>query len=132
MTIFTYPKHPSSLGTKRTAFCPSHWRLHVASIFFLAFCLWGGFHSPLLAQTTLVKNINPSGSSSPAGFTVLGTNFYFRANDGTNGIELWKTDGTADGTVMVKDINPSGNSSPAGFTVLGTNLYFQATDGING
>ncbi len=111
---------------------PHHWRLHATSIFFLACWLWGGFHSPLLAQTTLVKNINPSGDSSPAGFTVLGTNFYFRANDGTNGIELWKTDGTADGTVMVKDINPSGNSSPAGFTVLGTNLYFRGIDGTNG
>lgn len=29
---------------------------------------------------------------------------YFSANDGVNGIELWMTDGTADGTGMVKDI----------------------------
>ena len=28
----------------------------------------------------------------------------FRASDGTNGRELWKSDGTASGTVMVKDI----------------------------
>ena len=30
----------------------------------------------------------------------------FRANDGISGQELWKSDGTAGGTVMVKDINP--------------------------
>ena len=29
---------------------------------------------------------------------------YFSATDGVAGIELWKSDGTAAGTVMVKDI----------------------------
>ena len=36
---------------------------------------------------------------------------FFSANDGTNGNELWKSDGTAAGTVLVKDINPGGNAS---------------------
>ena len=30
---------------------------------------------------------------------------FFAANDSTNGLELWKSDGTRSGTVMVKDIN---------------------------
>ncbi len=54
----------------------------------------------------MVKDIN-SGStfSSPNSLTAVGSTLYFRADDGTNGAELWKSDGTTVGTVMVKDIN---------------------------
>ena len=31
---------------------------------------------------------------------------FFTANDGSGGTELWKSDGTAAGTVLVKDICP--------------------------
>ena len=40
------------------------------------------------------------------------SSIFFGATDGTNGRELWKTDGTAAGTVMVKDLNPAGDSYP--------------------
>ena len=36
---------------------------------------------------------------------------YFQAN-GTNGIELWVSDGTEIGTLMLKDITSSGDSEP--------------------
>src|SRR5258706_11284023 len=42
-------------------------------------------------------------SSSPSGFTVFNNALYFSADDGVNGRELWKTDGTD--TMQVKDIN---------------------------
>ena len=58
---------------------------------------------------------------------------YFKADDGVNGIELWRTDGTALGTTLVANIN-SGASSSAPFllTASGSFLYFAATDAVNG
>ena len=39
---------------------------------------------------------------------------FFTADDGTNGRELWISDGTTAGTVMLKDINPgAAGSSPS-------------------
>ena len=65
----------------------------------------------------------------------IGTNAYFEAAGvyGTNGYELWKSDGTSNGTVMVKDINSGSDSSFLfDFTAVGNTLYFRANDGTNG
>jgi ELWxxDGT repeat protein len=65
--------------------------------------------------------------------TASGSTLYFVASDGTNGRELWKSDGTANGTVMVKDIYPGTSGSyPNGMAVIGSTLYFLANDGTNG
>src|SRR5205085_2313751 len=88
--------------------------------------------------TVLVKDINPGSAygfpstSSPSSLTAVGGTLFFAANDGTNGKELWKSDGTPAGTVLVKDINPgSADSYPNGLTAVGGTLYFAADDGVH-
>jgi ELWxxDGT repeat protein len=58
----------------------------------------------------------------------------FSANDGTDGTELWVTDGSVAGTSMLADIFAGASSSnPTGFTALGNGqIVFQATDATNG
>ncbi|MDP6640153.1 MAG: hypothetical protein QF817_03685, partial [Candidatus Poseidoniaceae archaeon] len=89
--------------------------------------------------TMMVKDIYPGGSTfnglgNYPDLTAVGNTLYFGATDGINGDELWKSDGTSNGTVMVKDINPSGmaNSDTGYFRAVGNTLYFDATDGTNG
>ena len=79
-----------------------------------------------------MEDINPNagGNSDPGGFTALSGYLYFRADNGTTGYELWRTDGTTLGTTLVEDININvgGSSYPGGFTALGDYLYFAAAD----
>ena len=58
---------------------------------------------------------------------------FFTADDGTSGRELWKSNGTAAGTVLVKDLKPGADtSSPSGLTNVTGRLFFAADDGTNG
>jgi ELWxxDGT repeat protein len=83
------------------------------------------------AQPVLVKDIYPGQSSSTfAGLektAVAGNTFYFVANDGVHGDELWKSDGTAAGTVLVRDIFPGTNQAAPRqlFTAFEGHLYFE-------
>ncbi len=67
------------------------------------------------------------GGSNPDFLTNFNGTLFFSASDGINGNELWKTDGTAAGTVLVKDIRPGGggsNSNPEFLTNISGVLYF--------
>jgi ELWxxDGT repeat protein len=77
----------------------------------------------------LVKNIALGSEMT----NVNGTLFFSSYNP-TSGQELWKSDGTAAGTMMVKDINPGVASSEAFGVPTNVNgtLFFSATDGTHG
>lgn len=85
-----------------------------------------------------MRDIRPGPSSSfPLGFTRLGAFLYFTANDGTNGFELWRSDGSPAGTTLVQNINPGAEDSFAGLFGLamattGNTLLFGADDGTRG
>ncbi len=108
---------------------------HLRSVFAACCVLLSCALSGQLPNIGLLANINPTatGGSSPSNLIKFGTNMIFSASDGTNGTELWKSDGTPAGTVLVKDIRPgSASSSPNNFEVMGGFVYFTANDGTNG
>ncbi|GGB92471.1 ELWxxDGT repeat protein [Dyadobacter sediminis] len=81
------------------------------------------------AAITLVKTF----ASGVENLTAAGSTLYFSANDGISGNELWKSNGSAAGTVLVENINPGAASSdPSLFTVINGQLYFTANNGASG
>jgi large repetitive protein len=112
------------------------------------------------AGTHIVKDLYPGysgppgsynrtvNSSAPTQFTEMNGALYFVAESGLGpdgepcgplsadcrylGRELWKTDGTAEGTVLVRNISELGSSQPWNFTISGGLLFFTADDGIVG
>src|SRR5690606_17046199 len=66
--------------------------------------LWrsDGTDAGTFAINTNFKNVN--GVSEIENFCDFNGDLYFSANEGINGTELWKSNGTIAGTVMVKDI----------------------------
>lgn len=90
------------------------------------------------AGTVLLKDIKGGkGSSATISdgpvFVDLGLISYFTTVDAIHGEEIWKTDGTAAGTILLKDIRAGAGSSNAhSLTDFNGTLYFSATtDGIN-
>jgi ELWxxDGT repeat protein len=98
------------------------------------------FASILIAHFTfgqkplLTKDINTSYiSGSPQNYYIHDGWLYFSATVPEKGEELFKTDGTPQGTSLVKDINVgAGNSKPTKFVSLGKTLFFIANDGLHG
>jgi len=103
------------------------------------------------AGTVLFKDFNTGGDDNAAlwpdfyGALFSGSSYYHNrlfngkifltADNGTDGTELWISDGTSNNTTMVKNINP-GSASSLDISLLGiytqTGMYFPADDGTNG
>lgn len=89
---------------------------------------------------TIIKDINPgtTGSVIDEGdwtYARLGGQdvLVFQANDGTNGSELWISDGTNAGTNLITDLNPGTGGQPGDKLVYWNGLvYFEGDDGVNG
>lgn len=69
----------------------------------------------------------PIVGSDPDELTLAGETLFFAANDGVNGTELWRSDGSDAGTRLVSDLVPGSESGfPHSLTALGTRLLFAA------
>jgi ELWxxDGT repeat protein len=87
--------------------------------------------------TVLVEGIRAGLNSAFRSFgnslAVVGSSLFLTANDGAIGYELWKSDGSAAGTILVKDVNPAAASGdPFFMTNVDGTLFFVATEGTTG
>jgi uncharacterized repeat protein (TIGR01451 family) len=97
----------------------------------------------------IVRDINATTEASdPSNLVNVNGVLFFSADDGDNGEELWRSDGTAAGTFMVANVNPlttcddTGaypgygsdpcNSSPSHLVNVNGILFFSADDGVSG
>jgi len=113
---------------------PAHFTPVGSSFFFVANDellgreLWFTDGTP--AGTYIVKDLATGlGSGWPLELTLLGNEVFFTAVDGfasSVGRELWKSDGTEQGTVLVANLNTAGDSDPSDLTSDGSKIWFSA------
>ncbi|CAN5526910.1 hypothetical protein BH10BAC3_BH10BAC3_26920 [soil metagenome] len=87
--------------------------------------------------TQFIKDMNPNStdpySPNPSYITDINGTLYFVGNDGAHGRELWKSDGTNEGTQLVKDITEGmDGSSIDGLTKFAGKLYFRNVENKDG
>lgn len=106
--------------------------------------LWAS--NGIASETRLIKDIETAPSTASTWYVsgrqnalVVNGIYYFTAVDNAHGRELWRSDGTPDGTYMVRDIVAgAGDSDPEGFVDVNGQLFFTAnrkiwkTDGTEG
>ncbi|HYO24911.1 MAG TPA: hypothetical protein VEQ85_08170 [Lacipirellulaceae bacterium] len=90
----------------------------------------------LTSGLTFELSFPPWGTLSPRVenplYVQMGDSVYFVASN-SQGKELWRTDGTSEGTRLVQDIRAGAQgSNPQELTVIGDALYFTADDGVRG
>lgn len=97
------------------------------------YILAGLLPSIAFAQSvTLIKDIRPNNNSNPSNTIVYNNKIIFNANDGTNGSELWESDGTEAGTKMTANIQTGGTTNsgnPQNMIEYNGKLFFQANNG---
>jgi ELWxxDGT repeat protein len=87
---------------------------------------------PIRADGRLREVASDSSIERRSSTTSAGT-LFFTARDAHHGREVWRSNGTREGTLLVKDIRPGTESSGAGwFSDVRSTLYFVADDGTHG
>jgi ELWxxDGT repeat protein len=96
--------------------------------------------------TRRLSNFRPGGSPwqwwrGPSQLTAVGGRLFFTADDGEDGIQLWVTDGTPEGTRRLSDFRPALEweeweyeifRRPLRLIAAGERLFFTADDGVHG
>jgi len=79
----------------------------------------------LALSAELIEIAPQSANANPESLVAMGDLVFFTADDGVHGTELWRSDGSEEGTLLLKDI-ASGemSSNPEWLTVVGDTLYF--------
>src|SRR5437879_3659166 len=81
--------------------------LRFSAVLILLLCATVAVSGAVASSATPVKDIRPGNFSSlPQDLTNVNGTLFFVADDGTNGPELWKSNGTAATTSLVKAIVP--------------------------
>lgn len=85
-------------------------------------------------STARLPDITATVSSDPANFFAAGSELYYAADDGVNGVELWVSDGTTSGTQLVKAVNSFETASPLPLAVIpgSGDLFVGLDDGWTG
>ncbi len=95
----------------------------------------GALAAPVTQVTiaSQLADINPgSGSSFPSNLTSVNGRLFFTANNGTNGYQLWSSDGTRAGTMKVASLL-QGSATTFLFSLTNVNgrLFFMVVDATN-
>jgi ELWxxDGT repeat protein len=85
---------------------------------------------PMTPVADMVKSFAGPDEGSVSGLKVCGSLLIFRADDGTTGVEPWKTNGTSAGTSRLKDIRPGSVGSGADFFTYDADAEFDIFQGL--
>lgn len=79
------------------------------------------------------SQIHPDLGALPSGLKTVPGGLVFTAWDPDHGYELWRSDGTAQGTALAQDIATGAfDSRPRSLAVIGHRIFFLADDGFSG